>query len=84
MKRNEKISASMVMASAALALPEETYLKLAEQMACRETVATIKQRVLELERTRPNYGWRAGKHSRILRMPPLNFVQQRRSSGTSR
>jgi putative hydrolase of the HAD superfamily len=32
---------------------EETYLKLAEQMACKETVATIKQRVLELERTPP-------------------------------
>jgi len=32
---------------------EETYLKLAEQMACRETVATIKERVLELERTPP-------------------------------
>src|SRR6202047_5208968 len=32
---------------------EETYLKLAEQMACKETVATIKQYVLELERTPP-------------------------------
>ena len=32
---------------------EETYMKLAEQMACRETVATIKERVLELERTPP-------------------------------
>src|ERR1700704_6579331 len=32
---------------------EETYLKLAEQMACRETGATIKERVLELERTPP-------------------------------
>lgn len=32
---------------------EETYLKLAEQMASKETVATIKQRVLELERTPP-------------------------------
>ncbi|MEQ1474221.1 MAG: HAD hydrolase-like protein, partial [Candidatus Acidiferrum sp.] len=32
---------------------EETYLKLAEQMAARETVATIKERVLELERTPP-------------------------------
>src|SRR3979409_2294178 len=31
---------------------EETYIKLAEQMACRETVATIKERVLELEATR--------------------------------
>jgi putative hydrolase of the HAD superfamily len=32
---------------------EETYLKLAEQMASKETVATIKERVLELERTPP-------------------------------
>ncbi len=32
---------------------EETYMKLAEQMANSETVATIKQRVLELERTPP-------------------------------
>src|SRR3981081_3959361 len=32
---------------------EETYLKLAEQMACKETVATIKQYVLKLERTPP-------------------------------
>lgn len=32
---------------------EETYLKLAEQMACKETVATIKERVGELERTPP-------------------------------
>ena len=32
---------------------EETYLKLAEQMASKETVATIKRHVLELERTPP-------------------------------
>ncbi|HXM90526.1 MAG TPA: HAD family hydrolase, partial [Candidatus Dormibacteraeota bacterium] len=32
---------------------EETYIKLAEQMAARETVKIIKERVLELERTPP-------------------------------
>jgi len=32
---------------------EETYMKLAEQMAVRETVKIIKERVLELERTPP-------------------------------
>src|ERR1700721_3642029 len=32
---------------------EETYIKLAEQMASRDTVKTIKERVLELERTPP-------------------------------
>src|SRR6195256_6603806 len=53
---------------------EETYLKLAEQMACRETVATIKERVLELERTPPKImdgvpetlAYLAGRHRLIL------------------
>ena len=35
---------------------EETYLKLAEQMACRETVTTIKERVLELQLYGPDGG----------------------------
>src|ERR1700692_3258741 len=33
---------------------EETYIKLAEQMACHDTVKIIKERVQELERTPPN------------------------------
>jgi hypothetical protein len=57
---------------------EETYLKLADQMAKRETLALIHQRVIELERTPEDPRRRAG-NSRLsdLTAPPDSFYEGR-------
>ena len=44
---------------------EETYLKLADQMAKRETLAQIHVRVVELERTPPKFSMACLKRWRI-------------------
>ena len=59
---------------------EETYLKLADQMAKRETLAEIHTRVVELEaHSAENSRWRPGNARLPDRTPPPDSLHQRRA-----
>ena len=64
---------------------EETYMKLADQMARREVLAEIHNRVVELERdSAENSGWSAGNARVSDESPSADSFYERRAGGTGR
>jgi len=86
MKRNARIYGSMAMGCAASgARSKKTYIKLADQMAKRETLALIHGRVIDLEQNAAeNSGRSAGNAGVSHRTAPADFIYQGRARGTGR